>query len=142
LSLPDFPSEFNQTYSLKNNSLTRSRKFNPSNFFTSILHLSTSTNNNSYLSALRKTWNNFEQNEKDVPVKSSLSEFRNNVSYNFFKDIYRDHLSQLSRQTFKGFHIYAIDGDQFDLPASKEIISNGYRGYPVKGKRETHYPKM
>ncbi len=38
--------------------------------------------------------------------------------------------------------MYAIDGDHLDLPASQDIINNGYIGYPTSKGRETHYPKM
>ena len=79
-----------------------------------------------------------------TPVKSSLSEARDKVSYHFFKDIYETDLKRLSgtRKTYRGFHIYAVDGDDLDLPASKSVLQNGYRGYPYAKKFETYYPKM
>lgn len=42
----------------------------------------------------------------------------------------------------KGYDLYAIDGDQFDLPASDDILNHHFRGYPAKHDLETHYPKM
>lgn len=47
-----------------------------------------------------------------------------------------------ARKTHKGLFIYAVDGDQLDLPASSDVTSAGYRGYPCSKNRETHYPKM
>ncbi len=79
-----------------------------------------------------------------TPTKSSLSEFRDKVSYKFFEEIFdRDFKRlQMHRKKFSGFYVYAIDGDQYNLPASNDIICNGYRGWPCRKKQETHYPKM
>lgn len=79
---------------------------------------------------------------KDTPSKSSLSEVRSKISFKFFEDIYSDHLNNVTRGTYRGFYVYAIDGDQLDLPASKNVLDEGYRGYPTSRNRETHYPKM
>jgi hypothetical protein len=79
---------------------------------------------------------------KTCPSKSSLSEFRANLSFTFFKDIFEKSVSNTHRETYKGFYIYATDGDQIDLPASEDVLANGYRGYPTSRNRETHYPKM
>lgn len=80
----------------------------------------------------------------DTPAKSSLSEFREKVSYKFFEEIFENDFNRLNpfRKKFKNFYIYAIDGDQYDLPVSDEILGKGYRGWPCKKKRETYYPKM
>lgn len=43
---------------------------------------------------------------------------------------------------YRGHHLIAMDGDQLDLPASKDILEKGYRGFPVRAKRESHYPRM
>ena len=77
-------------------------------------------------------------------MKSSLSKYRDKVSSDFFKEIFESDLvkSNETRQTFRGLHIYAIDGDQLDLPASRDVFSKGYRGYPISKSDETHYPKM
>lgn len=66
------------------------------------------------------------------------------MSYEFFKEIFENDFERLDKSRKKpfGFYIYAIDGDQFDVPASKDIISSGYRGWKTKRKTETHYPKM
>lgn len=77
-------------------------------------------------------------------MKSSLSEYRSKVSYQFFEDIFREQLQDLERyrKKYRGFNVYAIDGDSLDLPATTDVIENGFRGYPTSKNRETHYPKM
>lgn len=69
---------------------------------------------------------------------------RDKVSYRFFEKIYRDGLLKIQRgrKMYRGFYLYAIDGDQFELPASQNILDHGYRGYPTGPNQETHYPKM
>jgi hypothetical protein len=66
------------------------------------------------------------------------------VSFKFFKDIYEKDLNLRNdeRKTFRGHFIYAIDGDHLDLPASEDVFINGYCGYVISKKEETHYPKM
>lgn len=122
----------------------RARKFTPQKLFFSVLHLAAATNSEGYQSALHQTWYKCGLKLTDTPTKSSLSEFRSHVSYKFFEDIFKETLKQKSspRPTHRGFHIYAIDGDSLDLPASQDVFKQGYRGYPFKGDRETHYPKM
>lgn len=106
-----------------------------------MLNLVSSSNEDGYLSALFKTW---KHDDGPVPHKSSLSEFRSKVSYKFFEDIYRAQLVECKsqRKRFRGFYIYAADGDQFDLPASARLISEGFRGHPLRGNKETHGLKM
>lgn len=94
------------------------------------------------MSALQKAWKDSDLKITNVPAKSSLSEIRSKVSYSFFEDVFNDQLKSAHRETFKGFYIYAIDGDQLDLPASQDVIQNGYHGYPTSRNRETYYPKM
>lgn len=91
-----------------------------------------------------RTWEASGKNPESTPSKSSLSEFRTKVSYRFFEDTFRQALTNVdqSRKTFQGLYIYAMDGDQFDLPASEDILEYGYRGYPSSRNRETHFPKM
>lgn len=121
------------------------RKFNPKNFFLSILHLAIGTNHNGYDTALMKAWKNCSQGLKQAPRRSSLSEYREKISFQFFKDFWEKDLQtelNICRRKLRGFYVYAIDGDDFDLPASEDIIANGYRGYPIGKDKETHYPKM
>lgn len=94
------------------------------------------------MSALQKAWKDSGLKMTNVPAKSSLSEMRSKISYKFFEDIYLAELNSIKRNTFKGFYVYAIDGDQLDLPASQDVIENGFCGYPTSKNRETYYPKM
>jgi len=107
-------------------------------------YLATSTNKEGYSLALQRTWDVQGLNMYQTPVKSSLSEARDKVSYEFFEDIYDQGLKKLqsSRRTFKGFFVYSVDGSDLDLPASKAVISSGYRGVGCSKVSETHYPKM
>ncbi len=110
----------------------------------SVLHLASGANGDGYFHALRRTWSDTGQRLNNVVAKSSLSEFRDKVSFKFFEDIFRQGLAdhQKSRRTYRGFYIYAIDGDQLELPASRNVLENGYRGWRFANKFETHYPKM
>ncbi len=109
-----------------------------------MLHLAASTNGEGYFSALHNTWRKCGGCLQDTPAKSSLSEFRDKVSFEFFREVFQESLKQLEpmRRKFRGFHIYAIDGDSLDLPASADVLKNKYRGYPTSRGRETHFPKM
>jgi hypothetical protein len=49
---------------------------------------------------------------------------------------------EAKRTTYKGLRVYAIDGDQMELPLSQDILKNGYRGVPVRRKRETYFPRL
>lgn len=84
------------------------------------------------------------KNIDSTPVKSALSQFRKGISFLFIKEkhtsIVQNFIPLMKKH--KDYHLIAIDGDQFDLPASKDILSKGYRGFPVREKRETYYPRM
>lgn len=79
-----------------------------------------------------------------TPVKSSLSEARKKVSYEFFADAFRADLPRFKkmRKTYRGHYINAVDGSDLDLPASVDVIEAGFRGTPWSKEYETHYPKM
>lgn len=80
----------------------------------------------------------------ETPVKSSLSERQQTVSYEFFEDIFTEDVRRFSDQlpTWKGLHVVATDGDNYNLPLTDDALDLGYRGSSVKGKRETYYPRM
>jgi hypothetical protein len=124
--------------------LTRSRKFDPQTLFLAVLNLVTSTNKEGYSIALQGTWSSLDRNLYQTPVKSSLSEIRDKVSYTFFSDIFDADLSRFrkARKTYRGYFINAVDGSDLDLPASDKVLSAGYRGAPWSKEYETHYPKM
>lgn len=103
-----------------------------------------SANKEGYDFALEKAWADQSINYYATPVKSSLSEFRSKLSFEFFKEVYERDLERFSdaRLTFKGHYIYAVDGSDLDLPASEDVLARGYRGSPWSKEYETHYPKM
>lgn len=79
-----------------------------------------------------------------VPVKSSFSEYRKTISYQFFQEIFQEQVTQINslRPTWKGLNVFAIDGDQYALSATADVLNDGYTGSPVSEGRETYYPKM
>lgn len=126
-------------------SCSRQRKFTPENFFVSILHLVSGANKEGYLHALARTWRKCGLELDDTPAKSSLSEFRKKVSFQFFEEIYRKDLTKIDaqRKKLRGFYVYAADGDHLDIAPSAPLLESGYRGYPTKhNRRETHYLKI
>jgi len=97
-----------------------------------------------YLSAMRKTWAVHDIELEKLPSKSSLSEARAEISFEFFRDSYEEQVSSIHAKLprIKGFRVYAVDGDQLELPASEDILSYGYRGFKCKNGKETHFPRM
>lgn len=122
---------------------TRVRKFNPEKLFIVILHLVTGKNNEGYLHALSSVWQYFKE-LKAMPAKSSLAKARGRVNWTFFRDIFFRSVEDMDsqRQTWRGLHVYAIDGDQFELPRSKDFIDSGYDGHPTPEKTKTYLPRM
>ena len=118
------------------------RKFGPKTLFASVVNLVSSTNNDGYSSALRRSWQQIGQRFSQTPVKSSLAEVREKVSSDFFKDIFQKDLKSSKRLTYRGMYIYAADGDVLDLPSSEDVLDKGYRGHQWSKTEETHYPKM
>jgi Transposase DDE domain len=94
--------------------------------------------------SLQKSWQDLGLDFQQTPAKSSLSEARSKVCHSFFKDIYEADLLRLNqaRKTYRGFHIYAVDGDDLNLPCSNRILAEGYRGWCFNKNFETYYPKM
>ena len=85
-----------------------------------------------------------ESFETTPPTKSSLSEYRQKISSEFFKNIYDQFVETFKcrMDRYKGYHIVGVDGDEFDILPSKDLLKHGYRGYPLKDGQETHYLKM
>ena len=100
-------------------------------------------NGEGYLHALSRTWD-VESDMEDMPVKSALSKKRTRISFEFFKDQSDDvvRLYEPHRRTWRGLHVYATDGDQYELPRTEDILNQGYCGYPCANDMETHYPHM
>jgi len=121
----------------------RNRKFNPQNLFLTLSELVCSTNNNGYSTAILKALSKSMPVE-DLPSKSALSQYRQQISFEFFKDFFWDinERSQKFRRTWNGLYLYAVDGIQLTLPRSHDIIEAGYSGRKVSKYRESYMPKM
>ena len=99
------------------------------------------TNNNGYLFALKKVSKFFNVM---APVKSALSQYRQKISYLFFKNIFDTIARKFHKnmETYKSYHIVGFDGDDLNLPPTEDILKKGYRGYKIDDEHETHYLKM
>ena len=73
-----------------------------------------------------------------------MTQIRKRISFEFFKEQSDKIIETYEpfRRTWHGLHIYATDGDQYELPRSDDILDHGYRGYPCVNETETHYPHM
>jgi hypothetical protein len=138
--LPSFDNKFNKKF-IVGSEKTRCRKFDPQSFFLTIVHLVSGRNSEGYFHALSWTWDIFSD-LVNAPVKSALTKMRSRISFDFFKsevdsllDDYEPH-----RRTWRGLRVYATDGDQYELPRSKDLLQKGFVGIACKGNKETHYP--
>jgi Transposase DDE domain len=124
-------------------SQTRRRKLTPENFFQAMVQLAGGTNNEGYQHALMNTFL-INQNGSTAPVKSALAKQRRRVKSDFFKEIFHELLADYDphRWTYNGLRIYAIDGNEKTIPASEDILENGYRGRAMGGGKETYYPHL
>jgi hypothetical protein len=78
------------------------------------------------------------------PTDSALSQFRNTISFEFFKNIFYNTVESLRcyLPKYKGFRFFGIDGDQYYLPRTEDILRKGYKGYPISDKKETYSAVM
>lgn len=119
----------------------RQRFFTPTRLFVVLASLIAGTNNEGYLFALKKLSKFFNI---IAPVKSALSQYRQKISFIFFKNIF-DVIARNFHQdmnTYKGYHIVGFDGDDLNLPPTEDILEHGYRGHKIDNEHETHYLKM
>lgn len=109
-----------------------------------MVHLVSGKNHEGYMRVLLRTWLSLRRPVAEMPAKSALTQIRSRVSYQFFEDTFKKQIADFEalRPKYRGFHIYAIDGDQMTLPQSPDILRKGYRGYPCKDAKETYYPRM
>ena len=118
----------------------RIRKFDPQKFFLSLIYLVSS--DHGYPSALRKAWADFDLHQFE-PVKSSLSKIRQKISYRFFEEIFAEMTRAARyRKTYRGLFVYAVDGHETTLPASEQVLADGFRGRARMRRKETYYPRM
>lgn len=102
-----------------------------------------STNNEGYSIAIMKALAS-EFAVADLPCKSALSQYRQKINFQFFRDFFL-HLNTQSnrlRRTWNGLYVYAVDGLQLTLPRSEDIVDAGYSGRKVSKYRESYMPKM
>lgn len=90
--------------------------------------------NEGYTSALLRSFGPGES----TPLKSSLCRFRKKVSYLFFASALKDLFSSFKRPTFRGMHIYAVDGKKAYIPRSKDLEKKGFQGRVLSDYRETY----
>lgn len=138
----ELPQKFQEQHFL-NATLHRTRTFTPQNLFLTLSELVCSTNNNGYTTAILKALSK-ERPIEELPCKSALSQYRQKISFEFFKDFFRDinERSDRFRKTWNGLYLYAIDGLQLTLPRSKDIVDAGYNGRQVSKYRESYMPKL
>jgi hypothetical protein len=109
--------------------------------FIALAALVKGTNAEGYLFALRKVSEFFNILS---PVKSALSQYRKKISYTFFKEIFdkssKDFQSKMT--TYKGYHLIGFDGDDLNLPRTRDLQETGYKGFSIDKEHETHYLKM
>jgi hypothetical protein len=109
--------------------------------FIALATLIKGTNSEGYFFALRKVSEFFNIS---TPVKSALSQYRQKISYRFFRGIFnkssRDFQSKMN--SYKGYHLIGFDGDNLNLPRTKDLMKEGYIGHSIDKEHETHYLKM
>jgi IS4 transposase len=105
------------------------------------LHLVCGRGAEGYLSALNKA---FEGIKTDAPNKSSLSKFRNKISYRFFSAMFYQLVGRFdpSRPTFRGYRVYAIDGKKAYIPRSEQMRRLGLKGRVLSDYRETYMMRL
>jgi hypothetical protein len=108
------------------------------------VHLVAAPKLQGYVYGLKRAWSDLGLDVTEMPVKSSLCERRQEVSYRLYQDAHADQVRAVNEQLprFRGLKIFAADGDQLELPAEQDVLDHGYRGYPCKDNKETHYPRM
>ncbi len=94
--------------------------------------------NEGYISALMRSFSNSES----TPVKSSFCKFRKKVSYKFFAAALNELFKSFLRPTFRGMHIYALDGKKAYVPRSPSSEKAGFQGKVLSDYRESYHLVM
>lgn len=97
------------------------------------------SNNNGYSTVIDSVFENDDL--YDTPTASGWCQFRRTISWEFIGDIFFgaiENWNQNNRPKYKKLFINSIDGDQLSFPFSQEIMKENYRGYPLKGNKETN----
>jgi hypothetical protein len=117
------------------------QKFSPDKLFYSVVNLVST--NQGYTKTLIAAWSAFGR-LISTPFKSAFSKKRERISHTFFEEEYEKLIAKYepNRRQWRGLRIYGTDGDQYDLPATEDILNAGYKGFPCANNMETYYPKM
>ena len=101
------------------------------------------TNNCGYQIALQRGLSE-RFSPSDIPTRSALCQMRQRVDFRFFKDLWHgfNERYESQRRTWKGLHVYAVDGIQLSLPRTDDIVKADYSGRKVSKYRESYMPKM
>jgi IS4 transposase len=139
VNLPTFEQKFQDKYWIGRGKQYRG-KFSPKNLFLTLVQLVGSTNWDGYLNALLETFGSTSK----MPSKGTLSKVRAKVSFNFFATEFYNLIEKFDskRWTFKGMRVYGIDGCQWNLPRTNDIIKNLYTGKAIGKYRSGYCPKM
>ena len=107
--------------------ISRLRCFTPRLFFESMMTLVGGKNKEGYLSTLLQT---FRSHELSVPSKAAFCKFRKRVSWRFFRDLTFLFLNRVKdeRTKYHGFHVYATDGFETEIPRSEDVLKAGFSG--------------
>lgn len=131
------PEKFQSENFLEHNQ-RRKRCFTPRSLLLTMIQLVGSMNKEGYDHALIKVFG-----VENAPRKGAFSWFRNQISYKFFENLFSKTIRNFDkhRPTFKGLVLYAVDGWQFTLPRSVDIVKAGYTGRKTSKHRESYMPK-
>jgi len=87
-----------------------------------------------YISALMRAF----EDKNVTPVKSSFSKMRRKISYTFFVTALKELFNSFTRPTFRGMHIYALDGKKAYVPRSTSLEKAGFQGKVLSDYRESY----
>lgn len=136
-TIDSLPEKF-QTEDFLNHKLRRRRQFTPRSLLLTLIQLVGYMNKEGYDHALTKVFGFLK-----APCKSALSSFRKEISFKFFSRIFLETIRNFDkhRPSFNGLIIYAVDGWQFTLPRTDDIVKAGYTGRATRKLRESYMPK-
>jgi IS4 transposase len=139
VNLPTFEQKFQKEFWLPKTKQYRCI-LDPKNLFLTLLQLVGSTNHDGYWDALMDIFGY----HKKIPSKGTLSKIRSKVSFMFFENEFSKLIQGFNnkRFNFNGYQIYAIDGAQWNLPRTNDVIKNLYTGKAIGKYRAGYLPKM
>lgn len=121
---------------------TRTRKFTAHRFFLTVIQLVAGCNGEGAWTALIRSL--YVAEGTAMPGPSAFCAFRQKISYLFFKDCFEKLINKAEDQcvaTFGGLRIFAIDGQQWMLPRTKDIVAQGFNGRQIGPYQETYMPR-